>query len=64
MSALQKQHAFNLVVILVAFALFALALPMIGFQRAGGVFGVLGFLGFGVLFVWNRKGVVLTDERD
>jgi hypothetical protein len=51
MTVTQRVHLFNLVVI--------------GFSRAGGVLGLMGFLGFGLLFYWRKgKGEVLADERD
>jgi uncharacterized membrane protein len=65
MTVTQRVHLFNLVVITVAIGAFLAAMPMIGFSRAGGVLGLMGFLGFGLLFYWRKgKGEVLADERD
>ncbi len=51
MTATEKQHTFNLIVIAVTFALFLAATPFIGVAHAGGLLGLMGFLGFGLFFL-------------
>ena len=64
MSAAQKQAWFNLVVVLVCVVAVMALVPILGFPRAQGGFGILGLLGFGPLFYWRRAGKVVSDERD
>jgi hypothetical protein len=64
MTVTQRVHVFNLVVIAVALGLFLAAMPMIGFSRAGGMLGFMGFLGFGLVFYWRGRNEVVADERD
>ncbi|HEX3357596.1 MAG TPA: DUF2178 domain-containing protein [Tepidisphaeraceae bacterium] len=66
MTATQKQHTFNLIVIAITFALFFAAAPFIGVTHAGGFLGLMGFLGFGIFFLWKRgqSTQVIADERD
>jgi len=65
MSAIHKQAAFNLTVVAVTFGLFFASAPVLGIARAGGMFGLLGILGFGLLFYRRRNAdAVVTDERD
>jgi hypothetical protein len=64
MTVTQRVHLFNLVVIAAALGLFLTAIPMIGFSRAGGVLGMMGFLGFGFLFYWRKGKEIVADERD
>jgi uncharacterized membrane protein len=65
MTVTQRVHVFNLIVIVVAIGLFLAMVPVIGFSRAGGMLGCMGFLGFSVLFYWRRgKNDVVSDERD
>jgi Predicted membrane protein (DUF2178) len=66
MTATEKQHTYNLVVIAVTFALFLAATPFIGVAQAGGMLGLMGLLGFGIFFIWKRgkSAEVIADERD
>jgi hypothetical protein len=64
MASAQKQAVFNLtIIVLTVITVFALA-PVLGFQRAQGGLGLLGFLGFGPFLFRKRPGEVLYDERD
>lgn len=63
MNATQKMAWLELIVSLAALALVCALLPWLGDRAAGG-FGLMGFLGFGVLFYWPRQEKVLADERD
>src|SRR5580693_7511437 len=64
MTVTQRVHVFNLVVIAVAIGAFLAAVPTLGFSRAGGMLGFMGFLGFGLVFYWRGKNEVVADERD
>ena len=59
----QKAALFNLVVVAITLVTVLILYPFLGRGAAGG-FGLLGFLGFGPLFYWSRRGEVLADERD
>ena len=61
----QETHAwFNLGVLALAAALFALALPHIGAQRAIGYFGICGLWGLSPLFYRKGKKIMALDERE
>jgi hypothetical protein len=65
MNTIQKQSWLNLIVIAVTFAIFLGSIPFFGFTRSGGILGLVGFMGFGVVFYLRRdKSKVLADERD
>jgi uncharacterized membrane protein len=59
----QKEALFNLVIVVFALAAVAMLYPILGRGATGG-FGILGFLGFSLLFYRRRRAQVLTDERD
>lgn len=64
MAPAQRQAWFNLVIILVSlFAILALA-PALGFRRAQGGLGILGFIGLGPFLFRRKPGRVFMDERD
>jgi hypothetical protein len=63
MNASQKLAWFNLAVVVFTGAAVLALLPVLGRGALGG-FGLLGLLGFGVLFYRRRHGQVLSDERD
>ena len=63
----QEKHAwFNLVVLVIAVAVFLILIPLLGVRPAVGAFGLLGLLGFGFLFYRKKQGRpgVIIDERD
>ena len=62
MTALQKQAWYNLSVVVVTLVVVAALVPW-GKGALGG-FGLLGFLGFNILFFRRKSGEVLADERD
>ena len=62
----EKQAWFNLFVVLLACAGFAIGIPWLGVHRAAGAFGLLGLMGLTPLFAWVGRGnrEVICDERD
>ena len=65
MNAVQKQCWLNLIVITTTFAIFFSLVPFLGFTRSGGILGLIGFIGFGLVFYWRRdKSQILADERN
>jgi hypothetical protein len=64
MVAQQRYALFNLVIAFTALALFLALIPRFGPVRAQVAFGLLGITGFGPLFMWKRKGQIVSDERD
>jgi len=60
----QKQAWFFLVVIVLSVIVVVGLTPVLGFKRAQGGLGLLGFLGFAPLLFVKRRGVVAYDERD
>jgi len=66
MSLHEKQAWFNLAVLGLAFATFAVLAPFAGVQRATAAFGWLGLLGFSPIIYVSRKRnrQVVADERD
>ena len=63
MNAMEKVAWAELLVCVTALAAVGLLVPWLG-DRAVGGFGLLGFLGFTVLFLRRRGNRVITDERD
>lgn len=59
----QKEALFNLVIVALTLATVLALYPFLGEGAAGG-FGLLGLLGFGVLFYRKHPGQVMADERD
>ena len=59
----QKEALFNLIIVALALVSVLALYPFLGRGATGG-FGMLGFLGFGPLFYWKRRGQVIADERD
>jgi hypothetical protein len=64
MTATQKHAWFNLAVVAFSVLTVAVLAPVLGPRRAMGGLGMLGLMGFGVLFFRKRPGSVVTDERD
>ena len=64
MTAAQKHAWFTLAVVVLSILAVMALVPILGFRRASGGFGLLGMLGFGVVFYWKRPGQVVLDERD
>jgi hypothetical protein len=64
MTATQKHAWFNLAVVALSVLTVAALVPVLGPRRAMGGLGLLGLLGFGMLFFRKRPGVVVADERD
>ena len=63
MNAMEKVSWAELLVSVVALAAVGLLVPWLG-DSAIGAFGLLGLLGFTVLFLRKRGNQVLADERD
>ncbi len=64
MTAQQRNAWYNLLVFAVAVAAYLVLVPLIGFSRAWGAFGLCGLWGFGVLFYKRKRGRLVQDERD
>jgi hypothetical protein len=64
MTATQKHAWFNLAVVALSVLTVAALMPVLGPRRAMGGLGLLGLMGFGVLFYRKRPGRVVADERD
>lgn len=64
MTAAQKHAWFTLAVVALSVLTVVALVPILGFRRAMGGFGLLGMLGFGVVFYRKRPGQVMFDERD
>ncbi len=64
MSIAQKQAWFNLAVILLSLGTVVALAPVLGFHRAQGGLGFLGFIGLGPLLFRRKAGSVFMDERD
>lgn len=60
----QKQAWFTLTIILLSLSTVLALTPVLGFQRAQGGLGFLGFLGLTPIIFRKRAGGVLMDERD
>jgi hypothetical protein len=63
MTAMQKQAWYNLTVIVLTLLVVFCLYPFLH-GRAWGALGLLGLLGFGVIFLRRKSGEVLADERD
>jgi hypothetical protein len=64
MSLAQRQALFNLMIILVSLTTIIALTPILGFHRAQGGLGFLGFIGLGPFLFRRRPGKVFMDERD
>jgi uncharacterized membrane protein len=64
MTATQRHHRFNLVVIVIALALYLPAAAKFGFVNGTCFLSMLGLLGFGYFFYRRRGDEVVADERD
>jgi len=64
MSLAQRQAWFNLVIILVSLGTVLTLMPVLGFHRAQGGLGFLGFMGLGPFLFRKKPGKVFMDERD
>jgi len=64
MSTGQKQAWFSLMVVLLCLIVILAAAPMIGFRRAQGGLGMLGFWGLAPFLFRKKPGIVVADERD
>jgi len=64
MSRGQKQAWFNLAIIVLTVGGIVALTPVLGFQRAHGSLGLLGFLGLTPFLFRKRPGIVVSDERD
>jgi hypothetical protein len=63
-SPAQRQAWFNLVIILVSLITVLALTPTLGFRRAHGGLGILGFMGLGPFLFRKKLGKVFMDERD
>ncbi len=64
MSLAQRQAWFNLVIILASLGTILVLVPVLGFHRAQGGLGFLGFMGLGPFLFRKKPGKVFMDERD
>jgi hypothetical protein len=64
MSCNQKFAWFNLAVVGLTLVVYFSLVPILGWERAQGSFGLTGLLGLGVLFFRKKAGHVAMDERD
>jgi hypothetical protein len=64
MSVAQRQALFNLVIILTSVLVVLSLMPVLGFRRAHGALGILGFVGLGPFLFGRKAGEVFYDERD
>jgi hypothetical protein len=63
MNALEKTAWTELLVSIAAVTAVTLLIPWMG-HRAAGAFGIMGFIGFSVVFLRRRGQQVIIDERD
>jgi hypothetical protein len=64
MSNAERLAWFNLVIVLLSVCTVLVLTPALGFHRAQGGLGLLGFLGFAPFLFRKKPGKVFMDERD